>query len=68
MLLLSERVAFEDDVPFAVQIAMMEQKELQMDNNEVTAQFYSHMLACYLIEQDFTKVSSSCCLISYREG
>uniref|UniRef100_A0A9J2P8Y2 CSN8/PSMD8/EIF3K domain-containing protein n=1 Tax=Ascaris lumbricoides TaxID=6252 RepID=A0A9J2P8Y2_ASCLU len=44
-----------DDVPFAVQIAMMEQKELQMDNNEVTAQFYSHMLACYLIEQDFTK-------------
>uniref|UniRef100_A0A915BRZ8 CSN8/PSMD8/EIF3K domain-containing protein n=1 Tax=Parascaris univalens TaxID=6257 RepID=A0A915BRZ8_PARUN len=44
-----------DDVPFAVQIAMMEQKELQMDNSQVTAQFYSHMLACYLIEQDFTK-------------
>ncbi|KHN73007.1 hypothetical protein Tcan_06746 [Toxocara canis] len=44
-----------DEVPFGMQIAILEQRELQMDGNEITAEFYSQMLACYLIQQDWTK-------------
>ncbi|VDK54201.1 unnamed protein product [Anisakis simplex] len=45
-----------DELSFGTQIMMLEQKELQTENvEELSAQFYSQLLAYYLIEQNWVK-------------
>lgn len=52
----AQEISFaQSGAPFAEQVAAMERKEFEICNREISPSFYSQLITCYLVQQNFQK-------------